>query len=418
MVDISKTNKFGASDTNVKDLSSNFGTLALFPQAAQFAESLVPKTTTISPEEQAFLFFTKMAAEASKPGATAIGAAGEAGQDLVKTRIAQKALESKRAGDVASVASSIFSAIKPKVGAPSTKMIGIAVNDAGEPIYDNKGKQLFQYQLFGADGTAQGKPFNAPRSEGTTIDMGGEKAYATGAANDILEYYRGSGKGDTYTPGVLAKVDEAQDQINRLNRMEELLDDPDFKTGLGQDKINAMKQILNRLGFTDYDQIDFAKADTFNSISNQITLGLVSQMKGALSDKELGFLAGIAPSLNKTKEGNRLLIMMTKHALQKNLEFPEFFKQYKERNGIDPDATVLLMRDDIKASQKEAAKLREEYQRYQRRERPNLYEFVKGLAEKESRELQDRGVDPRKIKQLIEEKYLLTEIEAQYRKNF
>ena len=132
MVDLSKTNKLGASETDPKDLPNNLGTLALFPQAAQFAETLVPKTATISPEEQAFLFFTKMAAEASKPGATAIGAAGEAGQDLVKTRIAQKALDSKRAGDVASVASSIFSAIKPKVGAPKSVITDIATVN-GQP---------------------------------------------------------------------------------------------------------------------------------------------------------------------------------------------------------------------------------------------------------------------------------------------
>ena len=90
MVDISKTNKFGASATDPKDLSSNIGTLALFPQASQFAETLVPKTSLLSPEEQAFLFFTKMTAEAAKPGATALGAAGAAGEDFIKTRLYKK----------------------------------------------------------------------------------------------------------------------------------------------------------------------------------------------------------------------------------------------------------------------------------------------------------------------------------------
>ena len=52
MVDISNTNKLGASDTDVKNLPSNIGTLALFPQAAQFAETLVPKTTSISPDDR------------------------------------------------------------------------------------------------------------------------------------------------------------------------------------------------------------------------------------------------------------------------------------------------------------------------------------------------------------------------------
>jgi hypothetical protein len=419
MADITK---LGASNTDVKDLQKqlNLGALSYFPSAVKFAEELIPTTPTISPEEQAFLFFTNMAASASKPGATAIGSAGEAGQQLVQSRIAQRAAEAKRSSDVASVAGSIFSAIKPKVGAPSTKMIGAALDIDGNPKYNDNGKQLFKFQLFDAAGNPQGDPFEATRSDaGTTINMPGEKVYAEGVSTGIIEYYRGTGKGDTYRPGVEGKYWEAQDQIGRLERMEELLADPDFRTGIGQDRINTVKQLLNRVGVADFDQEALAKAESFESISNQITLSLVAQMKGALSDKELDFLRGIAPSLSNTKEGNRLLIMMAKHALQKDLEFPAFFEKYKADNNIDPDADVLLMvPGDLEASQVEASKLRSQYQAFQRRERPSMYEYAKSLADKESRDMQRKGIRPQKIKEYIMDKYLLNLLEEQHNKSF
>ena len=267
MVDISKTNKFGASATDPKDLSSNIGTLALFPQAAQFAETLVPKTSLLSPEEQAFLFFTKMTAEAAKPGATALGAAGAAGEDFIKTRLSQNALESKRAGDVASVASSIFSAIKPKVGAPKSVITDIA-KVGNQPKLNAAGKQLYIYTNYGPNGEILGT-FEAPKSDAsTTVNLGGdeaEKIFGKKKAEGVIKFYEGAGTGDTFKPGVTGQALKASENLNKLQTIEAFLLDPEVKTGVLQDQINAAKLILNRIGFTDFDETAIGKAQNAES---------------------------------------------------------------------------------------------------------------------------------------------------------
>ena len=61
--------------------------------------SLMPKREKTDPWLTAFQFFTNMAAEASKPGATAIGAAGTAGSNVVKSVLEER--KARRAEEVA-----------------------------------------------------------------------------------------------------------------------------------------------------------------------------------------------------------------------------------------------------------------------------------------------------------------------------
>jgi hypothetical protein len=405
--DISNTNKLGASDTDVKNLPSNIGTLALFPQAAQFAETLVPKTSLLSPEEQAFLFFTKMTAEAAKPGATALGAAGAAGEDFIKTRLSQKALESKRAGDVANVASSIFSAIKPKVGAPKSVITDIAkVN--GQPKLNAAGKQLYVYTNYGPNGEILGT-FEAPKSDAsTTVNLGGdeaEKIFGKKKAEGVIKFYEGAGTGDTFKPGVTGQALKASENLNKLQTIEAFLLDPEVKTGVLQDQINAAKLILNRIGFTDFDETAIGKAQNAESLTSAMVLESVSQMKGALSDKELGFLQGMQARIGNTKVGNYLILLSAKHALRKNLEWNDFFKKFKADRNIDPDASALSMGTDTKSNLKLAETLRSKWENFIAKDRDNMYEFLKKDAEKFVNDLAAQGRSDDEIAQAYQDKY-------------
>ena len=85
----------GAAGTNINNLS-NYGALA-----KQLGQQLYPQRVE-DPKDKwltAFQFFSNMAAAASKPGATAIGAFGEAGATTVKTLLEQR--KQKRAEDLA-----------------------------------------------------------------------------------------------------------------------------------------------------------------------------------------------------------------------------------------------------------------------------------------------------------------------------
>ena len=101
----------GAAGTDINNLA-NYGALA-----KQLGQQLYPQRVE-DPKDKwltAFQFFSNMAAAASKPGATAIGAAGEAGATTVKTLLDER--KQKRAEDLAATkmgATLAASLAKPK----------------------------------------------------------------------------------------------------------------------------------------------------------------------------------------------------------------------------------------------------------------------------------------------------------------
>lgn len=157
MVDFSKI--FGASGTNPSTLNPKLGALAPY---INLMENIYPSSQVYTPEEQAFLFFTKMAEESSKPGATAIGAAGAAGTELMKTKLASKTLEQKRAGDILTGAVGLTTALSKK-GKPSNVMQGQATYMSKEdalklyPEKDYPGLAA-QFTASGAFGEQVGDP--------------------------------------------------------------------------------------------------------------------------------------------------------------------------------------------------------------------------------------------------------------------
>ena len=171
--------KFGASGTNINTLNPKIGALGPY---IQLMEEIYPQTAIYTPEEQAFLFFTKMAEESSKPGATAIGAAGAAGTELMKTKLASKTLEQKRAGDIITGAVGLSTAMK--LGKPSNVM-------AGEAMYMSEEQALEEYPQKDYPGLA--KQFTA-----TTEDQIG-KPIISKAGQPMVIY-------NTYQNGVLTGI--------------------------------------------------------------------------------------------------------------------------------------------------------------------------------------------------------------------
>ena len=405
--DISNTNKFGASDTDPKDLSSNIGTLALFPQATQFAEALVPKTNLLSPEEQAFLFFTKMTAEAAKPGATALGAAGE---DFIKTRLSQKALETKRAGDVASVASSIFSAIKPKVGVPQTVITGVALDDNNQPRVNDAGKGIFKYTTYGPNGEVLGT-FEASKSDqsvNVTTTMGVKEKLELKQGEKQLDslntFYDGDGKKDGIK-GVIAQGIAANQNLSRLNEIETFLKDEELETGILEDKINRGQLLLNRFGF-DFDEKAISKSENLEKLTNEMVLESVAQMKGALSNKELDFLRAIQVNIGNTKTGNLLILLGAKHGLRKNLEWNDFFNKFKKDNNIQEFRQPMSMSDDFNKNIELATKLKTQWENYLNTERPNMYQAMRAEADEFVNKLQKEGKSEDEIEKAYKDKYM------------
>ena len=325
---VSGTLNLGAAGTNINNLS-NFGALA-----KQIGQQIYPQQVE-DPDDKwltAFQFFTNMAAAASKPGSTAIGAAGEAGATTVKTLLEER--KQKRAEDLAATkigATLTGSLLKPKTGVPKPVDMGPAYGKDGKiPITNDDGQPLHRFVVYKPDGTILNE-YNAPQKTGMNINLKGQQSFETVAGKKAAEQFTNQ----------LEASDKAFGAISEMNTLLDILADPNFETGAYQSGILPIKQLFvslpksarDVLGYTNKDFDEVASAEAFQALGYSIVLAKVEQMKGALSNKELGFLAAQGPTLSKTKDGNRLIIALSQQQLAKTSQFQEFSIKWQDTNN-------------------------------------------------------------------------------------
>jgi len=119
--------KYGASFTDIINEMSDAGALSAFGgkenlgAAMKLAQALNPQPEPVDPALLSFLFFSKMAEEASKPGSTALGAAGTAAATpaayLMQKRKEDRAAQSA----IPTTALSLAKLMKPDASSPATK---------------------------------------------------------------------------------------------------------------------------------------------------------------------------------------------------------------------------------------------------------------------------------------------------------
>ena len=115
-----------------------------------------------------------------------------------------------------------------------------------------------------------------------------------------------------------------------------LLAQDDFETGPWEEFKLPLKTLGLSFGLFKNDDTtvdNIASAEAFRAKAYEIVLNSVSKMKGALSDKELGFLSAQGPTLSKTTEGNKLLLYLNKHQLNKASKFREYVISWSDTNN-------------------------------------------------------------------------------------
>jgi hypothetical protein len=321
------TNKLKLGAAGTVDPDPNLGALRSYLSLGQ---SLMPAREKPDPWLTAFQFFTNMAAEASKPGATAIGAAGAAGSNVVKTLLEER--KQKRAEDVAGIGLGVkLASSLSKKGVPKPVDMGPAMSTDGKtPLKNDDGVVLHKFNVYDPSGNVI-KTYNAPQRTGMNISLKGQESFQTvagkKAANRFMEQLDAS--------------DKAFTAISELDTLLNILADPTFETGAFQSGILPVKQLFvslpesirTKLGYTNKDFDEIASAEAFQALGFKVVLAKVEQMKGALSNKELGFLAAQGPTLSKTKDGNRLIIALSMQQLAKSTRFQDFSLKWQETNG-------------------------------------------------------------------------------------
>ena len=114
--------KYGASFTDIINEMSDAGALSAFGGkenlgvAMKLAQALSPQPEPVDPALLSFLFFSKMAEESSKPGSTALGAAGTAAATPAAYLMQKRKEERKAQSALPSTALSLAKLMKPDTG--------------------------------------------------------------------------------------------------------------------------------------------------------------------------------------------------------------------------------------------------------------------------------------------------------------
>jgi hypothetical protein len=150
----SGTPTLGASNTRLDDLSAGalkaLGGADNVRAAVEIAQTLQPELKGVDPALLAFQFFTNMAAEASKPGATALGAASTA--SLVPAQYLMKDFEARRKAEseLPAQAIQIAQMIKPPKGTGvgrSYKKGPPVLNEEGNVVRNDEGAAMYSYTV-------------------------------------------------------------------------------------------------------------------------------------------------------------------------------------------------------------------------------------------------------------------------------
>ena len=385
--------------------------------AKQIADSLYDNQTGSEPDwgVASLLYFSKMAELASQPGATALGAAGAAGTApaayLMQKEKEKAAREDKKSATVAALVPSIITAQKGKTGKMNVIQSGPATGEDGKQKTNAKGDLLFTFIRQDASGNEL-ETFEAPQKSGTTTNIIDKTQQEAGKRRLTLmfkdwEEQRAASSGATKN-------------LPNVEQLLTLLTNKDFKTGMAEDLKLKMRQFGAMLGF-DVNDAAMANAESFRSGAYKLVLGSVSQMKGALSDKELGFLQAQNPSLSMTTNTNKILLYTMKHALDKAASFNQHTRDWERENGpIEDVNSYNSMIDDFKG--KSINQL-------------NPKDYIQGLADQEEiqlilaagGEVDDKGSavagtltkdQIAKIGTKLEQKYSLTLLDSTFKNYF
>ena len=127
-------------------------------------------------------------------------------------------------------------------------------------------------------------------------------------------------------------AESAQKNMNNLQTIETLIQQPDLKTGyLGELRTSAEK-LASEFGL-DLDVQNVGAAEVLSTTTGALVLEGLSNFKGSISDGERQFVKDINPGLSMSKEGIAANIALQKKGNEITLKYNEEANDWVERNG-------------------------------------------------------------------------------------
>lgn len=152
-----------------------------------------------------------------------------------------------------------------------------------------------------------------------------EKAYDSAMGKELADM----------NVGIIKGAANARSNLSNLDQLQQLVSDPSVYQGFAGERVLQAKKVAKSLGI---DVGELGGAEAIQSISNQLALNARNPaggagMPGAMSDSDRMFLKEMQPGLEKTPQGNAMILDVNRKLNQRALEVENLRQSYIKKNG-------------------------------------------------------------------------------------
>lgn len=159
------------------------------------------------------------------------------------------------------------------------------------------------------------------RRQQTNINTAGESAYEKEMGKSLAQEMQSSQKAGA----------TAQSKMNRLRVLESALSDPNLYTGSGGQTVQVLKSAAQGLFGVPVKGV--SSGEIVSNLAKEIALGNKDQLPGPLSNSDRDFLVSMAPGLQNSPDGNRLVIQLGMLSQRYQVARSQAARQYAAKNN-------------------------------------------------------------------------------------
>jgi muramidase (phage lysozyme) len=146
-------------------------------------------------------------------------------------------------------------------------------------------------------------------------------------------YNRVTGEQDAKLRGDINDAEtNAFAQLNSYDAMEQLMNDPNFYSGVMADQVAGLRRFFGAIGLADPQSA--VAIENFGALANEAVLKALGGSLGAqISNTDRTFLQQTVPNLTFSEEGNRTLLAIQRAVAQRQIQVAQMARDYALANG-------------------------------------------------------------------------------------
>jgi hypothetical protein len=126
---------------------------------------------------------------------------------------------------------------------------------------------------------------------------------------------------------------QARTKVGTLGVLDAMMKTEGFYSGTAATSVTWLKQMRDALGWKENDAPNAGPNEVFRAYSNKVITDELGGLGAGVSNADVQFLSQVAPSLNHSAPGNRMLIAIGRATAARAEKLSEMARAYKKANG-------------------------------------------------------------------------------------